>query len=365
MRSRRHHLEGLSTGLAMGLLSLTASLLAHPVGLSPWPCEGLLSGADPRDFSAAAERVIPSVLSVASGERVNGRFELKQSGTGVIWEPGVILTNAHVIRDQPELRARSYDRRVVLLRELARSDELDIALLVTVNAGVLGEPPPIPRTRRAPKMGMWVAALGHPYDMPYSLSVGAVSALHRGARLKEWRGRFPGFIQTDLSLNPGNSGGPLIGACGEMLGLNTAVMGSARGLSLSLPMNRLELVIKRLLREGRFERSYVGLTLKYVSYKHANRVGLPPRVGVRVKRVVRDGPGYLAGLRANDIIIQLRGKASNDESELSWGLISSPPYQSIPLEVLRGEGSAVERLSLSLSPWTLEDKQTRHTVPIP
>jgi len=308
---------------------------------------------------------MPSIVSVASGERAQGKFQLKRAGTGVVWGEGVILTNAHIIEGHKELRGRTFDRRVVLLKELARDELLDIALLGPVNAGSLGAPPVISKSQRSAQVGMWVAAIGHPYDMSYSLSVGAVSALSRGLGLKGWRGRFPGFIQTDLTLNPGNSGGPLISACGEMFGLNTAILGAAQGLSLSLPLSRLTPVIDRLLSEGHFERSYVGLTLKYVSFKHSERLKIPPRTGVRVKRVVSDAPGYLANLKVNDIILEADGVAYHDATELSWRLISTPAYQPIALKVLRETDGVIQSLELTLSPWTLADQKHRHTVPIP
>lgn len=354
-------------GVALWCASLwpSVALLAHPVGVSPWSCATTLKDSDPRDFTFAAQRVMPSVVSVASGERVKGKFTLKRAGTGVIWSEGIILTSAHITEGQSELRARTFDRRVVLLREVAKDEQLDISLLMSVNESSLGSPPPIPKSVRPAQVGMWIAAVGHPYDMAYSLSVGAVSALGRGAELREWKGRFPGFIQTDLTLNPGNSGGPLIGACGEMLGLNTAVLGAAQGVSLSLPLSRLTPVIERLLREGRFERSYAGLTLKYVSFKHSAHAQLPPRTGVRVKRVVSDGPGYLAALKVNDVIIEADGVAYHDANELSWKLVSTPAYQPVQLKVVRAGEDTTETLDVTLTPWTLADKQNRHTVPLP
>lgn len=338
--------------------------IAEPTRFTPQSCRTEWK-SDFRDFRMAAKQVMPSVVSIAAGERVQGKFQLKRTGTGVIWSEGVILTSAHVIQGQKELRARTYERRVVLLKELARDEILDIALLQAVHEDALGQPPAIWKSTQAAEVGMWVAALGHPYDMSYSLSVGAVSALHRGSELPGWKGRFPGFIQTDLTLNPGNSGGPLLNQCGEMIGLNTAILNAAQGLSLSLPLSRLEPVIKKLLEEGRFERSYIGLTLKYVSYKHSEKAALKPRVGVRVKRVVDNGPGYLAELKVNDIILEADGIPFHDETELSWKLISTPAYQPIQLKVIRIHQEVKQVLSLTLIPWTMADKLTRHTVPRP
>lgn len=353
--TRRCSLSGLwVSALLLGTLSAPTSALASPLSAlpsSPSSNERGCQWAERADFTSAVERASPSVVSLAAGERVNNKLKLAQAGTGVVWAPGLILTNTHVIKGQPEVRARTYERRVVLLKEVARYERLDISLLRAQHEGALGEPPPIEKATQEPRVGAWVAAIGHPYDMYYSLSVGVLSALHRDLNSPPWRGVFPGFHQSDLTLNPGNSGGPLINPCGEMIGLNTAVMGEAQGVSLSLPLSRLTPVVERLLSEGRFEPSYVGLTLKYVSFKRAQRAGLPPLTGVRVKLVAPQGPGQRAGLRANDIIVSVEGKAYDSETELSWRLISTPPERPLSLEVARPhKGGAPERLTLTLTP---------------
>ncbi len=315
---------------------------------APRPCD-----VSRTDFRSAYERVSPSVVSVAAGRVVSGRFESAQRGTGVVIGEGLVLTNAHVIGGSVDVRVRTYERRVVKMWVVGQHEPLDIALLVEQNAGALGSPPPVALSGAPVETGAWVAAIGHPYDLPHSLSVGVVSGFARNSEQSEWRGVFPGFIQTDLPLNVGNSGGPLINACGEMVGLNTQVKRDAQGLSFSLPNSRLLAVLSALKGGRPFSHSRVGLTLKYVSFQRGRRAGVPPRAGVRVQRVKAGGAAARAGLRPNDIILSLNGAATDDVDELNWSLVSSPAGVPLSLSVARppeAEGGAPQRLTLTLTP---------------
>jgi S1-C subfamily serine protease len=171
--------------------------------------------------------------------------------------------------------------------------------------------------------------------MPYSLSTGAVSALERGESLPAWKRAFPGFIQSDLTLNPGNSGGPLLDDRGVMLGLNTAIHESGIGMSFALPISRILPIVAQLKERGVFKKSYLGLNLVKMSYKRTHAAALPPRTGVRVRRVTPEGPGAISGLRSRDIILSMNGEPTNDHETLSWQLISTPAGQPVLLDVLR------------------------------
>ena len=316
------------------------------------PCQKELN---PRDFRFAFQQAIPSVVSIASGhEDPKGKFTVLRVGSGVIWgDQKFILTNAHVIKGGRVLRARTYEQRVVRLSLIGVYERLDIALMKIESKEGSGQLPAIKISECPIRPGEWVGAIGHPYNMPYSLSTGAVSALYRSESLGDWKGAFPGFIQTDLTLNPGNSGGPLVNLRGEMLGMNTAIMGMGQGLSFALPLSRLQTVIERLLSSGQFERSYVGVHLKRVSHMRSQRAGIPIRRGVRVSQVVSHSPADHAGLQRNDIILALNDQEMNHPGELSWALISSPAGASVTIEVVRvfAKGPP-ETLSLQLTPST-------------
>lgn len=296
-------------------------------------------------FETAFERAREWVVSVGAGEvvkktRAHGFsekwvFEAKSVGSGIIWgKEGYILTNAHIIKGQPNIRGRTFDGYRFPLEVVGIDERLDVALLRPSEASILKAPSACYWMGK-PRPGMWVAAVGHPYGMPYSLTTGAVSAIYRGEYLKEWSGAFPGFIQSDLSLNRGNSGGPLILSNGVMIGMNTAIHGGASGMAFSLPMSRLLPVIEQLKTQGQFKRSYVGMTLAKVSWKRSKMVQLKPKRGVRVRRVVLGGPASLAGLQSNDLILSVNGEETNRHRELSWHLISAKPGEPLLVELLR------------------------------
>lgn len=290
--------------------------------------------APPRDFQFAFKHVSPSIVSIASGYSNESGFKPVHTGTGVlIGYPPYIITNAHVVQGQKEIRVRTYHRQVIRATLVGLEPNLDLAVL-KVPFELLKKLPSLTLATSSIRPGQWVAAIGHPYQMPYSLSTGSISALHR-SDLRQWKGRFPGFIQTDLTLNPGNSGGPLVNRCGEMIGLNTAILDSGQGLSFALPLNRIIPVAHALIQKGMFKRSYVGLKLRNVSYKRAEQVELDPRMGVRVRTVAEGGPADRAGLRRNDIILSVNHEPINHHAELSWIFISTPAYEPLNLMVIR------------------------------
>ena len=303
------------------------------------------SQSDPRDMTIAFERSKYWVLSVGSGDMITRPrrrggtkqvFKNKQSGSGVIWgKKRRILTNAHILDGGEVLRAKTFERQIIKLEVVGIYRPLDIALLKPQDPDALKRSRVACYSTASLRPGKWVAAVGHPYSMPYSLSTGAISALERGEILSEWARAFPGFIQSDLTLNPGNSGGPLIDQRGVMLGLNTAIHGSGVGMSFALPFSRLLPVIDQIEKSGKFKRSYVGLKLSKMSYKRGHRASLPPRTGVRVKKITDGGPAQLAGLRSDDIILSINGTPTHHPDTLSWQMVSTPADTSMILEVLR------------------------------
>lgn len=314
---------------------------------------------NPHDFTGAFHQARPWVLSVAAGEvnlvekpnkAAKKTFSAKSEGSAILWgDQKYILTNAHVIKNFPELRARTYHQRVLRLDVVAIYEPLDIAVLKTRTPHALDDLPSACYYEVLPPIGSWVAAVGHPYSMPYSLSTGVVSAHNRGELLSEWAHYYPGFIQTNITLNPGNSGGPLIDQRGVMVGMNTAVRQGAVGMSLSLPLSRIIPVMNQLTHHRAFKRSFVGLTLSHVSYQRSKAAGLDRPRGVRVKRIKEGGPATLAGLKRNDLILKVNGKPFDHPSELSWYLISSIPNVPLYIEYLRVE-SEVSRGFTMITP---------------
>ena len=299
----------------------------------------------PHDFTVAFQHSQAWVVSIAAGETyekvrqdqsIKLSFKPKSEGSGIIWGPNkLIITNAHVVKGHNIIRARTYQRQVLKLELVGMYEGLDLAVLKTSTAHALDKLPSACYTKELPPIGSWVAAVGHPYSMPFSLSSGVVSAQYRGQNLKEWTRYFPGFIQSSLTLNPGNSGGPLINEYGMMLGLNTATRQNAVGMAFTLPISRIIPVVRQIVMNGEFKRSYLGMNLSELSFLKAQKAGFSEPRGVRVKKVRANGPAFKAGLQKNDIILAVNGQAFNQASDLSWRLISSPSLIPLSLKVIR------------------------------
>ena len=313
----------------------------------------------PFDFAHAFVISRPWVISIAAGvinyeqdkkKKYKPRFAPQSEGSGVIWGPKrYIITNAHVVKDFKNIRGRTFQKQVFRLEVVGIYPELDVALLKTKTPDALANSPYACYKEDLPVQGSWVAAVGHPYSMPYSLSTGVVSALHRGKTLSEWAKFFPGFIQTNITLNPGNSGGPLIDLYGNMIGLNTAIRQGAVGMSFALPMSRIIPVVEQLKEYSKFSRSYVGLKLSEVSFQRGQRAGFKAPQGVRIKRVTNQGPASIAGLKKNDLILKVNGETFNEPSALSWRLISALPNVPLAVEIVRTT-PALERFIIYLTP---------------
>lgn len=292
------------------------------------------------DFSAIFEAVSPSVVGVVAGQERKGRFQATQSGTGIVWDARHIVTNDHLIADAEEVRVRTRDGRVARAEVVGNDGPTDLAVL-RIGGGLT--PPRRGRSAQL-KPGQWVAAIGNPYGMDYSITVGVVSAVGR-QNLPPGGPKYGDFIQADLSLNPGNSGGPLVAANGEVVGMTTAIIGGAAGLSFASPIEMVETVVERLLRDGRFVRGFAGLFVKEVSWGVARRAGLERPHGARVRGVVEGGPAQAAGLQPGDIILSFDKQAVDDAAGLPWMIAATPPSSEVALAVARGR----DRLSMTLA----------------
>lgn len=294
------------------------------------------------DFAAVFAQVSPSVVGVAAGRRRAGRFRVQRTGTGLVWDAaGHILTNDHLVADADEVRVRLVTGKVLSARILAGDGPMDLAVLVAEGP----VPPPVRRARATPlRPGEWVAAIGNPFGLQHSITVGVVSAVGR-RRLPGGGPRYGSFIQADVPVNPGNSGGPLVDARGQTVGLNTAMVGDAQGLAFAIPIEQASVVVDRLLRDGRFERGYGGLVPRPVTDRQAVDAGLDGRKGARVAKLVADGPAAEAGIAPGDILLRFGDEEVDAADELPWLIASTPPGTSVPVSIARGK----ERLTLTLT----------------
>lgn len=286
------------------------------------------------DFSAVFARVSPSVVGVVAGRRADKRFHPARSGTGFAWDDrGHVVTNDHVISAGAEHRVRTHEGHVYPAKLVGRDGPTDLAVL-RIDATL----PPVTRGRvDTLKPGHWAAAIGNPYGMEHSITVGVISALGR-YDLPPGAPRYANFIQTDLAVNPGNSGGPLVDSMGRTVGLNTAIVRDAQGLAFATPIDMVETVVAQLVEHGRFERGFAGLYVRAVSPRAARNAGLDAPMGARVTGVVGDGPAARAGVTPGDILLRFGDREVRAAGALPWMIASTAPGTDVVLEIARATG---------------------------
>jgi len=265
-----------------------------------------------------AEKCKPAVVTVYTSREIKGfffgTFNQKGAGSGFIVSPdGYILTNNHVIEGSDTIKVvvgvenkKEYDA------ELVGSDREADTALVKIDAKdlpylMLGDSDSL-------RVGDWVAAIGSPFNFPHTFTVGVISAM--GRRLG---GSYDDFIQTDASINSGNSGGPLINMQGYVVGINTMIIspsGGNVGIGFSIPINMVKTILPQLKESGKVTRSWLGVTIEPVTEEVAKSAGLDKPRGAHVVQVIIDSPADKAGIRVGDVILEFDGKGVDDSREL-------------------------------------------------
>jgi S1-C subfamily serine protease len=285
--------------------------------------------------TTVAERLSPSIANLRVSRRVRGGRILDGGGSGVVITPdGFTLTSAHVVaRTEGKGRASFVDGRELEF-EVVGSDPLsDLAVLRVDGRDLV--PAELGDAERL-RVGQLVVAIGNPHGFTGSVTAGVVSALGRslptrsGANVRV----VDNVIQTDAALNPGNSGGALADGRGRVVGINTAVAGV--GLGLAVPINAAtRRIVAALMSEGRFRRAYLGIA--------GGPRPLPPRLarelgrksGVEIAQVVEGGPADRAGMRAEDLIVELGGTAIEGMDDLQRVVVSEVIGQAVRAKVVR------------------------------
>lgn len=293
------------------------------------------------DFSAVFDAVAPSVLGVVAGRLVDGRFQADRTGTGFVWDSdGRVVTNAHLIGDAPRIRIRTREGRVTRARLVGLDAATDLAV---IDPGPLDLPPVALAPTESVRPGAWVAAVGNPQGMAHSITVGVVSAVGRRT-LPPGAPELAEFIQSDVAVDVGSSGGPLVDTRGRVVGLNTAVVGGK--LTFSIRVDMVHTVAERLIADGAFVRGFAGIYTGRVTAKVAREAGLERRRGVRVRGVVQGGPAALAGIRPGDVLLEFGAHAVDEPEALPWLVAATRPGTAVPVHVVRG--TARETLTLTV-----------------
>src|SRR4051812_11793248 len=265
------------------------------------PQEAGLDVLDPysRAVVDTVDRVGPTVVHI-HGERPDGRR--LGSGSGVIYTPdGYLLTNSHVVSGAAKLTVSLTDGRQAAARLVGDDPDTDLAVL-QIDADPL-EYAPLGDSQ-ALRVGQLVVAIGNPFGFQTTVTAGVVSALGRSLRARSGR-LIDSVIQTDAPLNPGNSGGPLVSARGEVVGINTAIIAAGQGICFAISSNTATFVAQRLMRDGRVKRSQIGVAGQNVMLDRrlVRHHGLTKPTGILVQSLTEGGPGDAAGLLPGDVIV--------------------------------------------------------------
>jgi Do/DeqQ family serine protease len=314
-------------------------------------------------FTALVKQVTPSVVNISTiskkklvpspfqfspffeeffGDR-QPRYRRDTSlGSGfIINRDGYILTNDHVIRDAESIKVKLSNENEYNGKIVGRDPKTDLAIIKIdskegLPVAVLGDSDKL-------QVGQWAVAIGNPFGLDRTVTVGVVSATGRSNMGIE---TYEDFIQTDASINPGNSGGPLLNIYGEVIGINTAIVASGQGIGFAIPINMAKQVVEQLLKKGTVSRGWLGVSIQPVTDEIASSFGMKKAAGALVNEVMTGSPAAAAGVRQGDIILSLDGKEVKDVSQLQRLVADTPIGRRVELRIFR-EGREM-RLNLVL-----------------
>jgi serine protease Do len=252
------------------------------------------------------------------------------SGSGVIVEAeGFILTNHHVIDGAERITVKLADGRSLRARVVGSDPATDVALIK------VDSPAPLPAARLGDsgllRVGEWVCAIGNPLAYEHTVTVGVVSYLGR----KLYDASLDDYIQTDAAINYGNSGGPLINARGEVIGINAAMSWKASNIGFAIPINQAVAILPQLKASGRVSRGYLGVTLRELDPDLVESLGLGSVAGALVQDVTEGSPGARAGLRAYDVILSVDGEDVRSNDDLVRRIAARAPGMTVRLRLVR------------------------------
>jgi len=335
-----------------------------------------------KDFSEAfikvAEAGNPAIVSIVSEKVIESsyhqffdpfgsqfprdEFKGHSLGSGVILDAdeGYIITNNHVIEDASEIKVVMFDKRELNAEIVATDPPSDLAVLRVnpeqLSSVILGDSEKL-------SVGEWVVAIGSPFGLHlnHTVTAGIVSAVGRNSVMS--RNNFEDFIQHDAAINPGNSGGALFNLDGELVGINTAIAtdGFSRanaGVGFAIPINMVKRVMEDLISDGKVTRGWLGVSIQDVDEGMAKALKLKNRNGAIISQVMKDSPAEDAGVKEQDVIIEVDGEKVNDSSNLKNLISSGRPNDKTGLTVIRDGHEKNLTVRLGLRPGEKELAET-------
>src|SRR5713101_9555994 len=279
--------------------------------------------------------------------RPRGSEQMRQgAGSGfIIDSKGLVLTNNHVVQDAVAIRVKLDDGREFEGKAVGRDPLTDVAL-VQLSGNVKNLPVVRLGDSDAMRVGDWVVAIGNPFGLASSVSAGIISAKSReiGAT------RYDDFLQTDAAINPGNSGGPLFNLRGEVIGINTAIVGGGTGIGFAVPSNIAKGLLPQLEKEGSVSRGYLGVGIQSLTPDLAKGLGVSVKEGAVITEVREEGPAKKAGLQVEDVVTAIDGQKVSSPGALTRAVALKRPGTTTTLSVHRGTKQMDLPVKLAMRP---------------
>lgn len=360
-------MRGYSSSLfAFSLLS--ASFMALPLALAP-ALSAQAVQERPVSFADLAKRLSPAVVNISTSQNIEANVEMPEFpkgsplerfndffgngdarvaaslGSGFVIDPeGYIATNNHVIEgaDIIEVSFPNGDSYVATL--LGRDPSTDVALL-KIDANE-----PIPFVKWADSdtadVGEWVVAIGNPFGYNGTVTAGIISARNRGLGV----GNYDQFIQSDVAINKGNSGGPLFNMEGDVVGMNTAIVsptGGSVGISFTTPSNIVADVVEQLKEYGETRRGYLGVSVQEVTEATAKKYRLKAPIGALVNSVTKDSPAEKAGMKRGDLIVNFDGNPLERDEDLALMVAQAEIGETVEIKFYRGRKTQTAKVKIT------------------
>jgi serine protease Do len=341
----------LASAPAVGILAMTALLFAAFA-----PVSGAHARGAPESFADLADQLLPTVVNISTTQTIEGgpsqdleelfrdflerrgeeppqRRRASSLGSGFIIDAeGYIVTNHHVIEGADEITVRLHDDRTLKAELIGSDQETDLALLKVESS----EPLPAATWGESEKarIGDWVMAIGNPFGLGGTVTVGIISAQQRDINA----GRYDDFIQTDAAINKGNSGGPMFDLDGRVIGVNTAIFspsGLSVGIGFAIPSQLARNVISQVKKFGEVRRGWLGVRIQTVNEELAEGLRLDRPHGALVASVTEDGPAAAAGIQQGDVILRFDGREVSEMRKLPRMVAETPIGGAVEVVVWR------------------------------